>query len=59
MGDFTAKIGLDNNGYKEVMGTQGVREISQNGERFACTCALNNIIIGGSMFTHKRIHRTT
>ena len=57
--DFNAKIGTDNNGYEEVMGTQGVGEMNENGERFADTCALNNITIGGSMFTHKRIHKTT
>jgi len=56
MGDFNAKIGTENNGYKEVM---GVGEMNENGERFADTCALNNITIGGSMFTHKRIHKTT
>ena len=59
MGDFNAKIGSDNNGYEEVMGTQGDGEIKENGERLADTCALNNSTIGGSMFTHKRIHKTT
>ena len=32
MGDFNAKIGTDNNGYEEVMGTQGVGEMNENGE---------------------------
>ena len=59
MGDFNAKIVTDNNGYEEVMGTQGDGEIKENGERLADTCALNNSTIGGSMFTHKRIHKTT
>jgi len=59
MGDFNAKIGTDNNGYEEVMGTQGVGEMNENGERFADTCALNNITIRGSMFTHNMIHKTT
>ena len=59
MGDFNAKIGMDNNGYEEVMGTQGVGEMNKNGERFADTCALNKVVIGGSIFTHKRIHKTT
>jgi len=34
IGDFNAKIGMDNNGYEEVMGTQGVGEMNKNGERF-------------------------
>ena len=59
MGDFNAKIGTDNNGYEEIMGTQGVGYMNENEERFADTCALNNITIGDSIFTHKRIHKTT
>ena len=35
MGYFNAKIGTDNNGYEEIMGTQGVGEMNENGERFA------------------------
>ena len=38
---------MDNNGCEEVMGTQGVGEMNENGERFADTYALNNITIGG------------
>jgi len=59
MGDFNAKIAMDNNGYEEVMGTDVVGEMNEDGERFAETCSLNNIIIGGSIFTHKMIHKTT
>ena len=58
MGDFNATIGMDNNGYEEVMGTHRVREMNENGERFAGTCALNNIVIRGNIFTHKTIHKT-
>jgi len=32
IGDFNAKIGTDNNGYEEVMGTHGVGEMNENGE---------------------------
>ena len=59
MGDFNAKIGTDNNGNEEGVGTQGVGEMNENGVRFADTYSLNNITIGGSMFTHKRIYKTT
>ena len=55
MGYFNAKIGTDNNGYEEIMGTQGVGEMNKNRERFVDTHTLNNITIGGSMFTHKTI----
>ena len=51
MGDFNAKIGMAN-GYEEVTGTHGVEEMIENEERFADTCALINIVIGGSILTH-------
>jgi len=58
-GDFNTKIGTNNNEYAEVMGSQDVGEMDENGERFADICALNNITFGDSMCTHKRIHKTT
>lgn len=57
MGDFNAKIGADNTGYNEVMGTQGLGRMNENGERFADLCSLNQFAMGGSIFPHKRIHK--
>lgn len=59
MGDFNAKIGSDNTGYEDVMGTHGLGQMNENGERFADLCALNQLVIGGSIFPHKRIHKAT
>ncbi|XP_065261983.1 uncharacterized protein LOC135879876 [Emys orbicularis] len=59
MGDFNAKIGPDNTGYEQAMGTHALGEMSENGERFVDLCALNNLVIGGSIFPHKRIHKST
>lgn len=59
MGDFNAKIGGDNTGFEKVMGKHGLGEMNENGERFVDTCALNNLVIGGSVFPHKRIHKAT
>uniref|UniRef100_A0A8C4XXD4 Endonuclease/exonuclease/phosphatase domain-containing protein n=1 Tax=Gopherus evgoodei TaxID=1825980 RepID=A0A8C4XXD4_9SAUR len=59
MGDFNTKIGPDNTGYKQVMGTHTLGEMSENGERFVDLCALNNLVIEGSIFPHKRIHKST
>ena len=59
MGDFNTKIGEDNTGYEEVMGRHGLGEMSDNGERFTDFCALNSLVIGGSIFPHKRIHKVT
>ena len=59
MEDFNAKIGADNTGYDDIMGTQGLGVMNENGERFADLCALNQLVIGGSIFPHKRIHKAT
>ena len=59
MGDFNAKIGSDNTGYEEVMGAHGLGEMNENGERFADFCSLNRLMIGGTIFPHKRIHKAT
>ena len=59
MGDFNAKIGSDNSGYKEVMGRQGLGKMNENGEMLPDFCAFNNMIIGGSVFPHRRIHKAT
>uniref|UniRef100_A0A8C3IT77 Endonuclease/exonuclease/phosphatase domain-containing protein n=1 Tax=Chrysemys picta bellii TaxID=8478 RepID=A0A8C3IT77_CHRPI len=59
MGDFNAKIGPDNTGYEQVMGTHALGEMSENGESFVDLCALNNLVIGGSIFPHKQIHKST
>ena len=33
--------------------------MTENGEMFANMCSLNSLIIGGSIFPHKRIHKVT
>ena len=59
MGDINAKIGQNNTGYEEVMGRHGLGIMNENGERFADLCAMNNLIIGGRVFPHRRIHKAT
>ena len=56
IGDLNARIGSDNSGYEEVMGRQGLGKIDENGEMLADVCAFNNMVIGGSVFSHCRIH---
>ena len=57
MGDFNAKVGSDSRGYEEVMGQHALGKMNENGERFADLCGLNDLVIGGSIFAHKRIHK--
>ncbi|VDO90982.1 unnamed protein product [Schistosoma margrebowiei] len=59
MGDFNAKVGTDNTGYEDIMGRQGLGERNENGDRFVNLCAFNKLVIGGTIFPHKRIQKTT
>ena len=59
MGDANAKIGSDNTGYEDIMGKHGLGTMNNNGERLADMCAFNRLVIGGSIFPHKRIHKIT
>lgn len=59
MGDFNAKVGGDNSGYERIMGREGLGTMNENGERLADFCALNNLVIGGTVFPHKNIHKAT
>ncbi|VDP44520.1 unnamed protein product [Schistosoma mattheei] len=59
MGDLNAKVGIDNTGYEDIMGRHGLVERNENGERFANLCAFNKLIISGTIFPHKRIHKAT
>merc|ERR1711874_757002 len=59
MGDLNAKIGKDNTGCEEIMGRHGLGEENDNGERLKELCAGHNMVIGGSVFPHKRIHKAT
>ncbi|VDP47792.1 unnamed protein product [Schistosoma margrebowiei] len=59
MGDLNAKVGIDNTGYEDIMGRHGLGERNENGEKFANLCAFNKLVIGGTIFPHKRIHKAT
>ena len=41
------------------MGSHGVGEVNDNGERLQDFCAFNRLVIGGTVFPHKKIHKTT
>jgi len=59
MGDFNAKIGSDNKNYPDSMGQEGLGKMNENGEIFADFCESNKLVIGGSVFPHKKIHKAT
>ena len=59
LGDLNAKVGSDNIGREHVMGKCGIGTMNDNGERLADFCEGNNLLIGGTLFQHKDIHKTT
>ncbi|VDP12141.1 unnamed protein product, partial [Schistosoma margrebowiei] len=59
MRDLNAEVGMDNTGYEDIMGRHELGERNENGERFTNLCAFNKLVIGGTIFPHKRIHKTT
>lgn len=56
-GVFNARIGEDNIRYQEVIGTHGLGEISEKREKFIDICVVNELVIGGRIFSHKKIHK--
>ena len=59
MGDLNAKIGADNRGYERTMGRHGLGQMNENEEKFADFCAEHDLVIGGSCFPHKDVHKST
>ena len=59
MGDLNAKVGADNKNFEHTMERPGLGTMNENGERFAELCSNNNLVTGGTLFPHKRIHKVT
>ena len=59
MGDLNAKVGTDNTNSDLIMGRHGTGEQNENGELFAECYTFNDLVIGGTLFPHKTIHKTT
>ena len=57
MGDMIAKLGSDNKGIEPTMGREALGEMNKNGELFADFCAFNDLVIGGTVYKHKDIHK--
>ena len=59
MGDLNAKVGEDNRNYEQVIEKHVLGEINDNGDRLLACCVFDNLIIGGTIFPHKKIHKAT
>ena len=58
-GDMNAKVGNDNWAYESVMGKHGLGQRNDNGERLCDMCDMNELVITGTLFPHKTIHKVT
>ncbi|XP_076315038.1 uncharacterized protein LOC143227481 [Tachypleus tridentatus] len=59
MGVMNAKVGADNTNRELIMGRHGTGQQNENGELFMEFCTFNDLVIGGTIFPHKTIHKTT
>jgi endonuclease/exonuclease/phosphatase family metal-dependent hydrolase len=55
MGDMNAKRGSNNERLEHVMGQYGIGEMNENGN----LCASYDLVIGRSLFIHKKCHKVT
>ena len=58
-GDMNAKVGDNNHNYERVMGKHGLGQRNNNGERLCEICDMNELMITGTLFPHKTIHKAT
>ena len=58
-GDMNAKEGNVVNGLERVMGRHGLGTVNDNGERLKEFCDFNEMVITGTVFPHKEIHKQT
>lgn len=59
MGDLNAKVGTENENREHIMGKFGIGIRNDNGERFVEFCTEEDLVIGGTIFNHKAIHKAT
>lgn len=59
MGDLNGRIGSNNKGVEEYMGTEGEKVQNGNGKRIIEMCRNHQLIIANTKFTHKDIHKVT
>ena len=58
-GEMNTKVGEENWDYDEVMGKHGLGQRNENGERLCEFCDMNELVIIGTLFPPKNIHKAT
>ncbi|KAH8339608.1 hypothetical protein KR067_003207 [Drosophila pandora] len=59
MGDFNAKVGPNNTGLESIMGRHGIGTRSDYGDRLIDLCQTFLLVIGGTVFPHREVHKYT
>ena len=59
IGDLNAPVGNNNTGRERVVGRHGTGTMNNIGERMCDQCEFNDLVIGGTIFQHKLIHKLT
>ena len=59
MGDLNAKVGGDPTGFEDIMGSHGTEQKNDNGLRLLSFCDFNNLVVTGTIFPHRAIHKAT
>jgi len=59
MGDLNAKVGSDNTNHDRAMGKEGCGSMNNNGERLLELCMTYDLVVGGTLFPHREIHKLT
>ena len=60
LGDFNAKVTSDRYGCEAIIGGESLHSSSNdNGTRLVDFCAASQLVIGGTLFKHKDIHKGT
>ena len=57
-GDFNAKWEITTT-REIIMGKEGLGNTNENGEMFTDFCEQNNLIVAGTVFPHRKIHKVT
>ena len=59
IGDFNAQLGNDSDTWKPALGKHAEGELNNNGIRLLSFCMAYKLVVGSSLFPHKRIHKMT
>ena len=57
--DMNAQLGNDTSTWSPVLGNHAEGDLNDNGIRLLSFCQAHNLVVGSSLFPHKRIHKLT